>query len=68
VDQVLELGEKDTLRLMFTASDGDQASRPHQSFVLVEDPTQNLQISIPVSTKPSGKAKLDIVALSTRAD
>jgi len=51
----------DTLRLTYTTKDGDKTARPHQSFVLVEDAIANLQVSIPVPVKSSGKAKLDLV-------
>jgi oligosaccharyltransferase complex subunit delta (ribophorin II) len=63
VEEILELSPTDTLRLTYTTKEGDKATRPHQSFILVEDPSTNLDIAIPVPVKPSGKAKLDLVRL-----
>lgn len=62
VDETLELATGDTLRIAFTTKEGGNAARPHQSFLLIEDPSTNLEISIPVPVKPSGKAKLDLVS------
>lgn len=62
VDETLEFVTGDTLRIAFTTKEGGTAARPHQSFILIEDPSTNLEISIPVPVKPSGKAKLDIVS------
>lgn len=53
----------DTLRLTYTTKEGIKAARPHQSFILIEEPSTNLDIAIPVPVKASGKAKLDIVYL-----
>jgi oligosaccharyltransferase complex subunit delta (ribophorin II) len=60
IDEVLELSPADTLRLAFTATLDDKASRPHQSFILIQDPSSPLQVVVPVPVKPSGKAKIDI--------
>ena len=62
VEDTIELSSTDTLRLTFTTKDGQSTARPHQSFILIEDPTAKLDISIPVSVKTSGKAKIDIVS------
>lgn len=61
VDETLQLSSIDTLRLSFTTKQGGTATRPHQSFVLVEDPSTNLEVAIPVPVKYTGKAKLDLV-------
>jgi len=61
VEDTLELSSTDTLRLTFTSTEGGAAARPHQSFILIEDASANLDIAIPVPVKSSGKAKLDIV-------
>jgi hypothetical protein len=60
-DETLELSAVDTLRLSFTTKQGGTTTRPHQSFILVEDPSTNLEIAIPVPVKYTGKAKLDLV-------
>ena len=62
VDETLEFVTGDTLRIAFTTKEGGSAARPHQSFILIEDPSTDLEISIPVPVKPAGKAKLDIVS------
>jgi oligosaccharyltransferase complex subunit delta (ribophorin II) len=64
VDETLEFVTGDTLRIAFTTKEGASAARPHQSFILIEDPSTNLEISIAVPVKPSGKAKLDLVSQS----
>ena len=61
MEDTLELSSTDTLRLTFTVTEGGAAARPHQSFILIEDPSTNLDIAIPVPVKSSGKAKLDLV-------
>lgn len=63
VEDTLELSSTDTLRLTYTTTEGGKAARPHQSFILVEDSSANLDIAIPVQVKASGKANLDIVCV-----
>jgi hypothetical protein len=57
----VEISGSDVLHLTFTAKDGGKAARPHQSFVLVENSADKLDIAIPIGVKSSGKAKLDFV-------
>jgi hypothetical protein len=61
VEDTLELSPSDTLSLTFTATEGGKPARPHQLFLLIEDMSANLDVAIPVTVKPSGKAKLDLV-------
>jgi hypothetical protein len=61
VEETLELSSSDTLCLTFTATEGGNAARPHQIFILIEDASANLDVAIPIPVKPSGKAKLDLV-------
>jgi len=61
VEDIIELSSTDSLRLTFTTKDGQSTARPHQSFILIEDPSTKLDISIPVSVKASGKGKIDFV-------
>jgi oligosaccharyltransferase complex subunit delta (ribophorin II) len=65
VEEIIELGPSDTLRLTFTATDDGKAARPHQSFIIVEDTASHLDTIIPVPVKLSGKAKIDIVSISS---
>jgi oligosaccharyltransferase complex subunit delta (ribophorin II) len=63
VDDIIELDSTDTLRIAFTTKEGATAARPHQSFLLIQDPSSKLEIAVPVPVKTSGKAKLDLVSL-----
>lgn len=68
VEDTLELSPTDSLRLTFTTKDGQSTARPHQSFLLIEDPSTKLDISIPVSVKASGKGKIDLVLSNVMID
>lgn len=57
----LSLGASDTLKLSLTTQEGSTAKRPHQAFLLLQDPTTKLDISYPFNVKDSGKAKLELV-------
>lgn len=55
------LGAADTLKVVLTTQDGKAAKRPHQAFLLLQDPTTKLDVSYPFSVKESGKAKVELV-------
>lgn len=57
----VKLGAGDTLKVILTTQDGKSAKRPHQAFLLLQDPITNLDISYPLSVKDSGKAKVELV-------
>jgi len=57
----VKLGAGDTLKVILTTQDGKSAKRPHQAFLLLQDPSTNLDISYPFSVKESGKAKVELV-------
>jgi len=63
VKDVIELSSQDTLRLVVTTKLDSDVARPHQSFLLVEDPTRKLELVLPVPVKTSGKGKLDFVCI-----
>lgn len=63
VDETLELGSSDTLRLEFVTKEGGNRGKAHQAFILIEDPATNLDISLPIPVKASGRTKLDLVCL-----
>jgi oligosaccharyltransferase complex subunit delta (ribophorin II) len=57
----VKLGAGETLKVILTTQEGKSAKRPHQAFLLLQDPTTNLDISYPFSVKDSGKAKVELV-------
>lgn len=57
----VKLGAGDTLKVILTTQEGKSAKRPHQAFLLLQDPITNLDISYPLSVKDSGKAKMELV-------
>ncbi|KAL8964629.1 MAG: hypothetical protein Q9197_006861 [Variospora fuerteventurae] len=54
------LGAADTLKLLLTTTEGKKARRPHQAFLLLQDPKSNLDTSFPLIVKESGKGKLEL--------
>jgi len=56
----VKLGAVETLKVVLTTQDGKAAKRPHQTFLLLQDPTTKLDVSFPFSVKESGKAKVDL--------
>ncbi|RVX67448.1 hypothetical protein B0A52_08801 [Exophiala mesophila] len=60
VTSPIKLGPVDTLKVVLSTQEGKSAKRPHQAFLLLQDPATNLDISYPFSVKESGKAKLDL--------
>ncbi len=57
------LGSSDTLRILLTAKDDNKPKRPHQAFLLIKDPSNDLETSFAFSVKDSGKSKLELVNL-----
>jgi hypothetical protein len=51
-----------------TTQDGKSAKRPHQAFLLLQDPSKKLDVSYPFSVKESGKAKLELVGHRTMSE
>ncbi|KAL8827834.1 MAG: hypothetical protein Q9170_006853 [Blastenia crenularia] len=56
----ITLGASDTLKLLLSTTEGKKAKRPHQAFLLLSEPTSNLDTSFPLSVKESGKGKLEL--------
>ncbi|TVY48326.1 Uncharacterized protein LCER1_G008125 [Lachnellula cervina] len=55
----VKLGVDDTLKILLTATEDSQAKRPHQAFLLLQDPDTGLETTFPFSVKESGKGKVD---------
>ena len=64
LSQSVVLGSADTLKLSLTTQDGRSSKKAHQTFLLLRDPTSNLDVSYPFSIKENGKAKVDLVSTS----
>ncbi|EXJ96088.1 hypothetical protein A1O1_01214 [Capronia coronata CBS 617.96] len=56
----VKLGSADTLKVILTTQEGQSAKRPHQAFLLLQDPAKKLDVSYPFSIKESGKAKVEL--------
>ncbi|KAL8714576.1 MAG: hypothetical protein Q9220_001524 [cf. Caloplaca sp. 1 TL-2023] len=61
--QPISLGPSDTLKILLTTKNGKTPKRPHQAFLLLKDPTSNLDTSFPLSVKESGKGKVELIEL-----
>lgn len=61
----MKLGVDDTLKILLTATEDSQAKRPHQAFLLLQDPDTGLETTFPFSVKESGKGKVDFVRVLT---
>ena len=59
----LTLASSDTLRVLLTTKEDSKPMRPHQAFLLVKDPSNNLETSFAFSVKESGKAKIELVGI-----
>lgn len=59
----LQLGSADSLKIILTAKDDGKGKRPHQTFVLLQEPETGLEAPFPLIVKESGKAVAQIVRL-----
>ena len=57
------LGASDTLKILLTTKEDNKAKRPHQAFLLVQDPGSKLDTSFPFQVKENGKGKIELVCL-----
>lgn len=58
------LGDKDTLKIVLTATENGKPKRPHQAFLLLRDQDTGLEEAFPFTVKESGKGKVDFVRTS----
>ncbi|KAL8338646.1 hypothetical protein RB601_006273 [Gaeumannomyces tritici] len=56
----LRLGSADSLKVILTTKDGGKAKRPHQAFVLLQEPETGLEAPFPFTVKENGKAVVQI--------
>ena len=62
VKGAIKLGSRDILKVSLTIKEGSQVGRPHQAFLLVQEPESKVEIFFPLSVKElSGKARVDLV-------
>lgn len=57
----MTLGVSDTLKVLLTTTEGNEAKRPHQAFLSIREPKTGLEESFPFSIKDSGKGKVEVV-------
>jgi len=55
------LGTADTLKVVLTATEGDDAKRPHQAFLTLRETATGLEESFPISIRASGKGDVKVV-------
>lgn len=58
---MISLGSTDTLKLLLTAVENKTPKRPNQAYLILQDPSTGLEDSFPLSSKESGKAKVELV-------
>ncbi len=51
----------DNLKIILTATEAGKPKRPHQAFLLLQDPDTGLESTFPLSVKETGKAKVELV-------
>ncbi|KAF3021478.1 hypothetical protein E8E14_010432 [Neopestalotiopsis sp. 37M] len=54
------LGAADTLKIVITAKENGKGKRPHQAFLVLQEPETGLEAPFPLTTKENGKATVDI--------
>lgn len=63
VKDAIVLGPTDTVKVSLTTTEGDQAKRPHQAFLILNEET-GLEAPFPLKMKASGKGTVDFVCIS----
>ncbi|CAJ2500067.1 Uu.00g029200.m01.CDS01 [Anthostomella pinea] len=58
--QSIVLGSSDSLKILLTAKEGGKGKRPHQAFVMLQEPTTGLEAPFPLTVKDNGKAVVEI--------
>lgn len=59
--KTVAFGSADTLKLVLTANEGGEAKRPHQAFLVFQEPETGLEAPFVMATKENGKATVDLV-------
>lgn len=60
VKDTLILGKADTIKVSLTTTEGSEAKRPHQAFIVITEST-GIEVALPLDVKSSGKAVASIV-------
>ncbi|KAI1497072.1 Oligosaccharyltransferase subunit Ribophorin II-domain-containing protein [Biscogniauxia marginata] len=60
LSQPVVLGTSDTLKVLLTAQENSKGRRPHQAFVVLQEPSSGLEAPFPLTVKDSGKATVEI--------
>ncbi|KAM0201271.1 hypothetical protein ACHAPI_002146 [Fusarium lateritium] len=63
VKDAIVLGPTDTVTVSLTTTEGDQAKRPHQAFLILNEET-GLEAPFPLKMKAAGKGTVDFVCIS----
>ncbi|KAI1077355.1 Oligosaccharyltransferase subunit Ribophorin II-domain-containing protein [Whalleya microplaca] len=53
-------GGSDTLKIILTAQENGKGKRPHQAFLVLQEPDSGLEAPFPFTVKENGKATVDI--------
>ncbi|ESU15970.1 hypothetical protein FGSG_09399 [Fusarium graminearum PH-1] len=59
VKDTLILGKADTIKVSLTTTEGSEAKRPHQAFIVITEST-GIEVALPLDVKSSGKAVASI--------
>ena len=65
--KTVAFGSADTLKLVLTANEGGEAKRPHQAFLVFQEPETGLEAPFVMTTKENGKATVDLVCVTVAA-
>ena len=57
----ISLGETGSLKLHLTTKEGSKAKRPHQAFLLLQQPSSGLEAPFALKVRGSGKSTVEIV-------
>lgn len=60
----VSLGSADTLKLSLTAKDNGKGKRPHQAFLILQEPESGVEAPFPFTVKENGKAVAQLVSQS----
>ncbi|KAI9879489.1 MAG: hypothetical protein M1830_008365 [Pleopsidium flavum] len=60
LSQPVTLGASDALKILLTTQEDKTPKRPHQAFLNIRDLDTQLETSYPISTKESGKGKVEL--------
>ncbi|KIH90040.1 oligosaccharyltransferase complex subunit delta (ribophorin II) [Sporothrix brasiliensis 5110] len=60
LDKALVLGSNDVAKITLTTKDNGKEKRPHQAFLLLQDPASGLEAPFPLAVKESGKGSVQI--------